>query len=104
MLPFQMPALTFFQVMKADTVGQYKLKASLRQLSNGHLLASAQGLIPVVQPGVVIAPLTLGNLKFNAWDSYTFSVEVEGQSEPFVTEFQVAQVPFPQFMQGFPGR
>jgi hypothetical protein len=98
------PVLTFFQVMKSDTAGQYKLKATLRQLSNGHLLASAQGALPVGQPGLVVAPLALANLKFNAWDSYTFSVEVEGQSDPFVTEFQVAQVPFPQFMPGSPGR
>jgi hypothetical protein len=104
MIPFPLPALTFFQVMRADSVGQYKINARLSQLDNGHVLATAQGVIQVGQPGTVVAPLTFANLKFTAFGVYTFSVDIEGQPDPFMTEFSIAHIPnAARFMPGFPG-
>jgi hypothetical protein len=80
-------------VLKADAPGQYKIHSKLARLETGEVMAGAQAVVQVSQPGPVILAIPLANLQFKAFGIYTWSIEVEGQSEPFVTEFPVAHVP-----------
>jgi hypothetical protein len=91
-IPFPLPSLTFFQALTADAPGQYKFTAKLSQLESGKILANAQGMIQAAAAGPAIFPVTLGNLRFENFGMYTWSLEIEGQ-EPFLTEFKLALVP-----------
>lgn len=94
MIPFPLPALTFFQALHTDAKGQYKFTARLTQLITGQMLAQAQGAIQTQQAGPVILPITLGNLQFKAFGTYSWALEIEGQDDgPFVTQFEVSHVP-----------
>jgi hypothetical protein len=92
-IPFPLPTLTFFQALHADAPGQYKFSAKLSQLDTGTVLAAAQGLIHAGTVGPVIMPIALANLQFKAFGLYSWSLEIEGQAEPFLTQFQVAHMP-----------
>jgi hypothetical protein len=100
-IPFPLPVLTFFQALAADAPGQYKFNAKLSQLDTGRVLVNAQGVIQIVQAGPIIVPVPLANIQFQAFGMYTWSLEIEGQADPFLTEFQVAHVP--QQMRFMPG-
>ena len=93
-IPFPLPMLTFFQVFQPDAPGSYTLNASLRQI-DGAVLANAkvQMQIGVIAP--VVIPVALPNLQFKAFGAHTWFVEVEGQDEPFSTEFAVTHVSIP---------
>jgi hypothetical protein len=95
-IPFPLPYLTFFNALRADAPGTYKFLGKLTQL-DGTLLAKAEGVIQTGQAGPIIMPIPLQNLQFKAFGSYGWSLEIEGQSDPFVTEFQISHVP-PQVM------
>jgi hypothetical protein len=103
-VPFPLPVLTFFQVLRADAPGQYKMHSKLSRLDTGEIVAGARAQLQVQQAGPVILPVPLLNLQLKAFGTYTWSIEVEGQPEPFVTEFpithvqqQIRIVPPPQF-------
>jgi hypothetical protein len=95
-IPFPLPVLTVFIALKADAPGAYKFKGTLSQLDSGASLAQAQGSMQVGQAGPVVMPIPLQNLQFLAFGTYTWSLEIEGQDEPFMMQFQVARVPAPQ--------
>jgi hypothetical protein len=100
-IPFPLPVLTFFSALKADAPGAYKFTGTLAYLATGETLARAEGIIQTVVTGPVILPIPLANLQFKAFGSYTWSLEIQGQSDPFVTEFQLAHLQIPQ-IGGFP--
>jgi hypothetical protein len=100
-IPFPLPMLTFFQALRADCPGVYKFKGKLSELTTGNALAHAQGQLQTVQAGPIIFPAALPNLQFKAFGVYTWSLEIEGQEEPFLTEFSVTHLP-PQIRYGPP--
>jgi hypothetical protein len=92
-IPFPLPTLTFFQYLYADSPGHYRFTAKLSQLDTGTLLAKVEGGVHTPQAGPVAIALPLPNLQFKAFGLYTWALEIEGQDEPFITEFNVAHVP-----------
>lgn len=105
-LPFQLTSLAFFTCFSADAAGQHKFKFQLRHLDSGTLIVpELSGILGVPKPGQVIMPVKFGPIQFRAHGSYSVSIEIEGQDEPIMTEFQVelAQMPpmlnMPQFRQ-----
>jgi hypothetical protein len=105
-LPFPLPTLTFFQSLSTDAVGTFKFKGTLRQLDNGTVLATAEGAMFAHMIAPIILPIKLQNLRFMSFGSYTWSLEIEGQEEPFLTEFTVVHAPPPQVrtLNAMPGR
>jgi hypothetical protein len=103
-IPFPLPFLTFFNALRADAPGAYKFSGKLSYLATGEKLAQAEGIIQTAAPGPVVLPIPLPNLQFKAFGSYIWSLEIQGQDEPFVTEFQVAHVPPPVIGGMMPGR
>ena len=101
-IPFPILMLTFFNVLHTDAPGVHKFAGKITQLLSGAVVAKAEGVIQPPQAGPVVMPMQFQNLQFNAFGSYTWSLEFEGH-EPFVTEFQVMHVPQPQIRFG-PGR
>ena len=91
-VPFPLPVLTFFQALKADSPGQYKVNSKLSRLDTGEVVAGAKAVVQVQQPGPVILPVPLLNLQLKAFGTYVWSIEVEGQPEPFVTELPITHV------------
>jgi hypothetical protein len=91
-IPFPLPMLTFFNALRADTGGQHKFIGRLTQLLSGAPVAQVQGTIQPPQAGPVIMPMQFQNLKFTAFGTYIWSLEIEGQ-DPFLTQFEVAHVP-----------
>jgi hypothetical protein len=104
-IPFPLPVLTFFSAMKSDSAAAYKFTGKLSQLATGEMVAMAQGMIQTAAAGPVILPISIGNPQFKAFGTYTWALEIDGQDEPFVTEFNLAHVPMPQMRMppGFPG-
>lgn len=105
-IPFPLPVLTFFNALKTDSAAAYRFTGKLSQLATGSPVAVAQGMIQTVAPGPVIVPISIQNPKFTAFGTYTWALEIDGQEEPFVMEFNLAHVPMPQirFNPGmFPG-
>lgn len=106
-VPFPLPVLTFFNALKTDAPATYKFTARLSQLATGELVgAPVQGFIQAGSAGPVILPLSIFNPQFKAFGAYTWALEIEGQGDPFVMEFNLAHVPMPQirFNPGmFPG-
>ena len=92
MIPFPLPYLTFFSVLKAETLGEFKFRAQLRPFSGGPFLAEVHGAMQVVEFGPVIIPVTLANMQFRETGTYTWSLHIEGQ-DPFLTEFRVFVIP-----------
>lgn len=103
-IPFPLPILTFFNALRADAPGAYKFSGKLSLLATGEKLAQADGIIQTVAAGPVVMPIPLPNLQFKAFGSYTWSLEIQGQDEPFVTEFQIAHVPMPPLGGMMPAR
>lgn len=66
------------------------------QLESGAVLAQVEGGFSLPQAGNVPLILKIPNPQFKAFGSYTVSLEIEGQPEPFLTEFQVTLVTAPQ--------
>jgi hypothetical protein len=98
-VPLALPMLTFYQEFRADTSGPVRLRGRLTQLDSGAQLAEMPPIQIHVGSGTVSIPVGLGNIQFLAFGSYMWSVEIEGQKDPILTEFQVKhvpqQVPFP---------
>jgi hypothetical protein len=103
-IPFPLPMLTFLNMLRADSAGAYKFVGKLSLLATGEKLAQAEGMIQTGAAGPVVLPIAMGNLQFKAFGSYIWSLEIQGQEEPFVTEFQVAHVPLPSIGGLPPGR
>jgi hypothetical protein len=91
-IPFPCPTLTLFHSLNIDTPGQYKFRMRLMQLENGSVIAQVDGGFTLPQPGAVPLVLKIPNPQFKAFGTYTVSLEIEGQPEPFLTEFQVTLV------------
>lgn len=91
-IPFPLPMLTFFQALYTDAPGNYKFTARLTELTTGNLLAQAAGGVNAQAAGPVIFPIALPNLQFKAFGTYIWSLDVEGQPDPFLTQFNVALV------------
>ena len=99
-LPLPLPFLTFFSALNVDAPGQYRFTGRLSRLEGGTApLAQAQGALQAQVQGPVILPIALQNLQFMAFGEYSWSLEFEGEPEPFVTLFRVAHVQLP-FGQG----
>src|ERR1700733_12101788 len=64
MIPFPLPMLTFFQVLKTDRPGLYRFKGKLSELTTGNALAHAQGQITAGQAGPIVFPAAFPNLQF----------------------------------------
>jgi len=94
-IPFPLPVLTFFNVLRADSIGAYKFTGTLSVLATGEKLAQAQGIINVGLVAPIILPIAMHNLQFKSFGSYAWSLEIEGQNEPFLTEFAIAHVAIP---------
>jgi len=93
-LPFPLPMLTFFQAFKADgPMGHRNWNVRLTELTTGKTIAQAQGGLMVAQAGPVYFPVALPNIQFSAFGVYTWSFEIDHQTEPVLTEFEVAHVP-----------
>lgn len=93
MIPFPLPVLTFFHVLRTDAPTQLKFTATLSELTTGNRLAQAQGIVPALQAGSVYMQLAVGNLQFKAFGIYNWSLDIEGHAEPFLTEFSVIHQP-----------
>jgi hypothetical protein len=93
-IPFPLLSLTFLNVLKTDTPGDFKFIGKLTQLLSGGLVARAEGRIQPPVAGPIVMPMQFGNIQFAAFGAYTWSLEFDGQ-EPFLTEFQVTHVPQP---------
>lgn len=100
-LPFPMPILSFYNALRADSPGTYRFTGRLSSLEGGPPLAQAQGVIQANQTGPFGVPVQFQNVRFTATGTYTWSLEIEGQDGPFLTQFQVAVVVPPQ-QAGFP--
>lgn len=92
-IPFPLPMLTFFQMLRAEATGNFKFTARLTELTTGNLLAQAQGGVQANNIGPVVMPLALPNLQFKAFGTYVWSLDFEGHPEPFLTHFNVTHVP-----------
>ncbi len=103
-IPFPLPFLTFFNALRTESAGAYKFSGKLSQLATGEMVAAVQGLIQAGGPGPVILPVSFPNLNFKAFGSYVWALEIEGQDDPFVTEFQLAHVAVPPLGGLPPGR
>ncbi len=93
-IPFPLPALTFYNALRADSPGTYRFTGRLTQLLSGQTVAQANGIMQAARPGPLVMPVQFQNLQITAFGTYTWAVEIEGQ-EPFVTQFEVAHVPHP---------
>jgi hypothetical protein len=94
-IPFPLPVLTFFNALRADAAGAYKFVGNLSLLATGEKLVQAQGMINTTAAGPILLPITMNNLQFKAFGSHVWSLEIEGQDEPFVFEFSIGHVPGP---------
>lgn len=92
-VPLALPMLTFYQEFSVDTSGPIKFRGRLTQLDSGAQLAEMPPIQIHVAPGPVILPVGLGNIQFLAFGSYTWAVEIEGQKDLILTEFQVKHIP-----------
>ncbi len=92
-VPFPLPMLTFFQEFYSSSSGIMKFRGKLSQLDNGAVLAEVPPIQIQIAPGPIIIPIGLGNLQFLAFGSYMWSMEIDGEQDPVLTEFQVRHVP-----------
>ncbi|HMG87945.1 MAG TPA: hypothetical protein VK574_19595 [Terracidiphilus sp.] len=91
-VPFPMPLLTFFTLMKADAPGTYNYSGKLSPLATGREISPiVRGVIqaPAVGPAILVHQIM--SPQFTAFGTHTWEVEIEGQ-EPFVTQFEVTRV------------
>jgi hypothetical protein len=95
-LPFPLPMLTFFQALKADgQMGHRKWNVRLTELTTGKTIAQAEGGMVIAAAGPVYFPVALPNIQFSAFGTYTWSLEIEHQTEPILTQFEVAHIAQP---------
>lgn len=95
-IPFPLPSLTFFHALQIQQPGQFKFKMRVSHLDNGNLIAQVEGGFAAPQAAEIAFPIKIPNPQFNAFGIYTVSLEIEGQPEPFLTQFQVSLVTAPQ--------
>jgi hypothetical protein len=88
-IPFVTPAITFFLCLESDRPGRFRFNVKLEHLETGGSLAEAMGQLEFGVPGMAIAPVRFGNLQFAAGGSYIFSVNIDGQTDPITTQFNV---------------
>lgn len=89
-IPFAMAMLTFIHFFQADLPGTHQVKFRLIHLESGRQLAEAHAMVNVVQPGPVMLPLKLPNIKFENYGTYNIVAEIDGSHEPILTSFSVA--------------
>lgn len=105
-LPAVLPSLTFLTFLKSDHVGVFAQKVNLQGLESGKIIASATMMIEVRQipgqnpPWPVLSAVNLRNIMFSEAGTYTFTLTLEGESDPIVHQFDVllnlpTQVGFP---------
>jgi hypothetical protein len=92
-IPFSFPVLTFFAALRADRAGSYRFTGTLSFLERGAPLVNAMGMIQAVQPGPILMPFALTNLQLREPGTYSWALEIDGQTEPFVTQFEVTLAP-----------
>ena len=88
-LPFVLPSLTFFTCLESDRPGNWGLKFKLSHLESGKPIAEGMGQLGVGQPGLAFIPIPLGIIQLQAVGVYTFSLQIDEQPEPILTEFAV---------------
>lgn len=92
-VPFPMPLLTFFTLMRADAPGAYNYTGKLSLLATGHEISPiVRGVIQAPAAGPAILVHSIMSPQFTAFGPYTWEVGIEGQ-EPFVTQFDVTRIP-----------
>ena len=95
-IPFVVPALSFFVCMESDAGGTVDINFRLTHGNN--IIGGGSARMGIARAGMVVLPLRLGPLQLPGAGTYTFTIEVSGQSEPFSTNFDVTLV-----AQGQPG-
>jgi hypothetical protein len=100
-LPCRLPALTFYNALRADSAGSVNFTGTLAELTSGKTLAQVKGMMQAIMAGPMIMPVTFNNVQFMAFGSHTWSLEIAGH-EPFMTQFEVMHAP-PQLRVSPPG-
>ena len=88
-LPFVLPSLTFFTCLESDKPGRWGLKFKLSHLESGKQIVEGMGELGFGQPGLAFVPIPVGAVQLQAVGVYTFSMQIEDQAEPILTEFAV---------------
>ena len=87
-LPVTLPSLHFFNLLEADRLGSYMLRAKVENAETGRLLAQAMVMIQAnvapKLPAAVVVGARFPNVQFDRAGSYTFTLTVEGEREPIV--------------------
>jgi hypothetical protein len=106
-LPTLLPSFTVLSIFESDRPGTWSWKLAIQRLESGKTIAEAKGFANVQQPGTGVMPIKFGGLRFDETGAYAVTIEIEGQPEPFVTNFFVVLTPpqiTPQPQTQFPGR
>lgn len=88
-IPFALPTLCFFQMFESERPGQVGFRATLTHLDSGKNLATAMGMMGIPKPGNGVSIIKFGNLQISAPGTYLFSVQVNGNTDPITTTFDV---------------
>lgn len=89
-IPFSLPLLTFFTALESDRPGQWSMKFRLQNLETGKNLVEGAGGITIQQPGLIVAPIKIGGVQFQAVGAYNFILEIEESREQIITGFNVS--------------
>lgn len=89
-IPFSIPSLAFFNVFRADAPGPYRFTGSLTELGTGALVARASGVAPAPLIAPTVIPVYFQNLQIRNLGTFNWSIVIEGEPEPFMTQFDVA--------------
>jgi len=101
-IPFILPSLTFFQVLDGDRPGMWNVRMKLQHLESGKNVFEGMGAVNFQRSGQGVSALRFPNVPLLAAGPYNFVQEIEGQSDPIVTAFDVLLV-IPQQPQQVPG-
>ena len=90
-IPFRIPVITFFNVLKTDAPVNVRFRARVTHLLSGAMNSNIESGIAPPAPGPVIMPIVFQNLQLNSFGTHVFSLEFDG-TEPFLTNFDVTHV------------
>lgn len=89
-LPFLFPSLTFLQAFEADQPGRFQMRARLQHVETGKELGQAIGLLNIAQPvKLTVTFHQFRNLQIERVGLYSFIVNIEGQKDPILAEFEM---------------
>lgn len=94
-IPFQLSALTFFQVFESDRPANLQFRLRVQNLDTGQTIAEAMGMMNIQRPGVGAAPIRFSPIQFSAVGSYNLVTTIEGE-QPIISQFDITIQPQPQ--------